>query len=237
MRPLRVVASVTVVLAVAATAVFVACSSGSTDSLSGGPRGDGDSSVTDGSSLANEDAPLGLIADVGVDTGPPLNSVDAADIPEGGAKVTPGVIACASVGTCNAFAGIQCCPGDDDGGGACVAASLTCAPGGSLRCEESADCIVGTVCCGSVTPVDDAGGGPYLSTACAASCAALHAPPIQLCRTNGECGDAGPCVIETCSDGNTYELCGGSTGLLPDGGGTLDDGGDDGGAGFTCTPQ
>jgi hypothetical protein len=252
MRPLRSRTSITLAIAAASLAFSLAassfvgaCTSGSTNSLNGGPPNGDDGTeagIADGSSLV-EDGALDAVADVGIDTGPPLNSVDAADIPEGGAKVSPGVVACVGIETCNAFAGAQCCPGNDDGGGACIASSLMCGPGGSLACDESADCIVGTACCGSAAFADDA--GAYLSTKCATSCAAQHTPPIQLCRTNGECGDAGPCLFETCSDGNTYELCSGAAGSRPDGGAASDasseDGGDagqyDGGAPFTCTPQ
>jgi hypothetical protein len=239
MRPLRIVASIALVLAGAVPALVAACSGGSNDSLGGiGPHDGQDGSIGSGS----EDALLGLVVDVGVDTGPPLNSVDAADRPEGGTKVTPGVILCPNVGTCNAFAGQQCCLGDD--GGACLSTSRTCAPGGSFTCNESADCIVGTVCCG-IYAYDEAGAGPYLSSTCAASCTTSH---VQLCRTNGECGDAGPCVIEPCSDGLVHEFCGGFNPTLPDGGAFFEDGGDDGGAqpqddggdeggaAFTCTP-
>jgi len=130
MRPLRIVASIALVLAGAVPALVAACSGGSNDSLGGiGPHDGQDGSIGSGS----EDARLGLVVDVGVDTGPPLNSVDAADRPEGGTKVTPGVILCPNVGTCNAFAGQQCCLGDD--GGACLSTSRTCAPGGSFTCN------------------------------------------------------------------------------------------------------
>jgi hypothetical protein len=155
------------------------------------------------------------------DTGPPLNAVDASDTPDGGLRVTAGVITCGAA-TCNAFANNHCCTAADDGGGACLASALACGVGGSMACDESADCVVGTACCaaiGSSAAFDD--GGAYLSSACAAACAPAG---VQLCRTNGECGDAGPCVVQTCSDGNTYEMCGV---FAPD----------DGGGAFTCTPN
>ncbi len=231
MRTLRVLASLTLVLAGVVPALIVACSSDSNDLLGGNKPGGGDggfASDADASGfVGNEDAPSEFVPDADFDAFIPLNSVDAADIPDGGAKVTPGIIKCGGGGnTCNAFAGDQCCT--DDEGGACFTSLIACPTGGgAISCNESADCIVGDVCCGSVN-LRDAGadGGdpapPYVDSHCSASCKTTL---LQLCRTNGECGDAGPCVIQSCPDGRTYELCGVFSMPTEDGGPT-----------FACTP-
>jgi hypothetical protein len=223
MRPLRIV-WFCISSAVPAGIVVAACS----DPISSlvGPIHDG------GNAGGGDDAPVTIgtsgdgstqqPVDAGPpDTGPKLNSVDASDIPEGGLRVTAGVITCGAA-TCNAFANNHCCTAADDGGGECLANAVACGAGGTMACDESADCVVGTVCCGTVASsatFDD--GGSYLSSACATACAPAG---VQLCRTNGECGDAGPCVVQTCSDGNTYEMCGV---FAPD----------DGGGAFSCTPN
>jgi hypothetical protein len=99
---------------------------------------------------------------------------------------------------------------------ACPAGNL------SVSCNEAADCVVGTRCCGTVTTPDD-GGLVSLGAECAATCPSpLKA---QLCRTNEECPDGGPCVIQTCPDGYTYELCGVYTAPA------------DAGLPFSCTPN
>lgn len=221
MRPFRI-ACVCASLAAPLGIVVAACNDPLGNIGSGGILDDGG-----GLSIFNDAIALGPLEDGAAgpfdagppDTGPKLNSVDASDVPEGGLQVTGGVITCGA-STCNAFGGYHCCTADDDGGGTCVANAISCAVGGSMACDESADCVVGTACCGTVgssAAFDD--GGAYLSSACAAACSPAG---VQLCRTNGECGDAGPCVIQTCSDGNTYEMCGV---FAPD----------DGGGAFSCT--
>jgi hypothetical protein len=223
MRPLRI-ACFCASFALPVGIVVAACSD-PLSSLGGG-------GVRDGGNAGSDDAPVTIgpgsedgsqqPVDAGPpDAGPPLNSVDASDLPEGGLHVTSGVITCGTA-TCNAFANNHCCTAVDDGGGECLANAVACGVGGSMACDESADCVVGTVCCGTVgssATFDD--GGDYLSSACAAACTPVG---VQLCRTNGECGDAGPCVVQTCSDGNTYEMCGV---FAPD----------DGGGAFSCTPN
>ena len=194
-------------------AALVACGGDDSSALGGGPGGPtgGDDGGHAGDATIGHDGSAVGPHDAGIDTTPlPLNSYDAADIPEGGLKVTQGVVGCGEGETCNAFAGNQCCVGGDQDGAACVATSVACAPGASsIECNESADCTVGTVCCGDVTAFD---GGYVLTTRCKASCGA----GAQLCRTNGECAyDAGDeaggpagCVLQQCSDGMQYEMCG-----------------------------
>jgi hypothetical protein len=224
MRPLRI-ACFCASLAVPASIIVAACSD-PLSSLAGGAHDGGGGGSTDDAPVTigptSDDGSPQQPVDAGPpDTGPHLNSVDAADLPEGGLHVTAGVITCGTA-TCNAFANNHCCTAAEDGGGECLANAVSCGVGGSMACDESADCVVGTVCCGTVgtsATFDDGGG--YLSSACAAACTPAG---VQLCRTNGECGDAGPCVVQTCSDGNTYEMCGV---FAPD----------DGGGAFSCTPN
>jgi hypothetical protein len=205
-------------------ALAFACNS-SSGALLGAPGQAADGGVSEDTGVPDtsiaDDAPVSFIVDSALpDTFVPLNTYDAADLPDGGTRVTPGIIGCELPTTCNQFAANQCCVGAE--GGACLVGSVTC-PGDtvSVTCNESADCRVGTVCCGTVTPLD--AGFTGMSAECAATCAA---PPLaQLCRTNGECPDGGPCVIQACSDGNSYELCGVYTAPA------------DSGLTFTCTPQ
>jgi hypothetical protein len=236
MRRLRSLAFITLAAAAVVPAIIVACGGGSNNGLTGGTPNHGGGPTDDGSiPLGNDDAPSGYIPDADFDSYIPLNTVDgsAANRPEGGTPVTGGVILCGgNGGTCNAFAGNQCCT--DDEGGACVSASIGCpSGGGAVFCNESADCIQGDICCGSVNlrdaGFDDAGHGvppgtPYVDSQCAMTC---NTSLLQLCRTNSECGDAGPCIVQSCPDGRTYELCGVfSTPPLYDGGPS-----------FACTPQ
>jgi hypothetical protein len=151
------------------------------------------------------DAPASLLGDTAPapDTFVPFNTYDAADIPDGGLPTKPGVLACGAT-TCDQFAGVQCCLGDE--GGACYVEAAAC-PGTSLSmtCDEIGDCRVGTSCCAAVTSLDD-GGYTGLASACAVTCTAPT--NVQVCRTNGECPDGGLCVVQRCPDGYTYELCG-----------------------------
>ncbi len=172
-------------------------------SLDGGAGEDGDASS---SFVTSNDAPGSLIVDTAppIDTFVPLNSFDGSDRPEGGAPLTPGVIGCELPTTCNEFAGDKCCV--SAGGGSCVVEAGACpAESVVVTCNEADDCRLGSTCCGTVTSFD--GGFTSIGAQCAASCA--PAPKgAQLCRTSAECPDGGPCVVQGCSDGNRYELCG-----------------------------
>jgi hypothetical protein len=234
MRKLRFLASVTLVLAAAVPAIVVACGGGSSNSLGGTSSHDAGEDAEASIYVPSEDAPSEYIPDANFDAVLPLNMVDGSDRPEGGALVTPGVILCGG-GTCNAFAGNQCCTGDEEG--TCLSSAVPCPTGGgSMLCNESADCVQGDVCCGSLDSHDagifDAGDGGvfridagplFVSSLCTTSC---NTTLIQLCRTNSECEDSGPCVIQSCPDGHTYELCGVFS--LP----VVSDGGPS----FACTP-
>ena len=83
----------------------------------------------------------------------------------------------------------------------CIDAGATCPPAtGLVTCNESADCPHDQLCCAAFF----GGDGGYISATCATTC---PAPGMQLCRTNGECsGDK--CVVQKCSDGQIYEMCG-----------------------------
>jgi hypothetical protein len=171
---------------------------------------------------ATTDSSTSFIVDSGVvDTGLPLNRVDAAGTPEGGRAVTPGVIACGA-DTCNAFASVQCCLSGN--GGTCMSTAVACPAGSAATtCNELADCVVGTLCCGAIVAFDGGGGG--LAASCSSTCAA---PRPRLCRTNAECPDGGPCVRQACSDGYEYEFCGVyAPAPLPG----------DAGSPFTCAPN
>jgi hypothetical protein len=219
-------------MGIAGIAAFAAIACGGDDSsdLAPGAGGAGDATI-DGTTVLADGAVI-VVGDGGlVDTAPaidtappPLNSVDAGDIPEGGLHVDPGVVKCGGGGaTCNAFAGNQCCIGGQQDGAVCLNTGVACATGASsFECNESADCYVGTVCCGTLA--SDSDGGFVWTTRCQASCAA---PLPQFCRTNGECGAAadGGCVVQTCPDGHRYEICGAYTAPA------------DSGLAFACTPN
>jgi hypothetical protein len=138
---------------------------------------------------------------------PSSGFVDSNDLPDGGLRVNPLVVTCgtSTTPTCDVAGGQQCCSGPGvPYHGACYDAGATCpSDTAAVLCNETADCSPGQVCCASLF----AGDGGYISAQCAASC---PAPGMQLCRTNGECsGDK--CVVQTCSDGLTYEMCSLST--------------------------
>ena len=227
MRAARSLVPTGLVLSGVLVAIGLACgsSSGPLGDASGdgggeGDGGGGDGGVTDitDSGAGATDSPISFIVDSSPpDTGLPLNMVNDAEVPEGGLAVHARVISCGPQMTCNAFAAVQCCLGDD--GGTCFSTSVSCPAGAaSTRCNESADCVIGTVCCGDVVVFDAGNAG--VSALCTKTCAA---PRPQLCRTNGECPEGGPCVPQTCSDGNQYEFCG------------VYGAGDDGGGAFSCT--
>jgi hypothetical protein len=145
--------------------------------------------------------------------------LDIHDTPPNGLGVDPGVVTCGNVGNdgCVTAYGFQnsggvpdteCCAGPGEpGGGACEEAGTTCPPRtGTILCNEEADCNVGNYCCGTITPdpadaAPDSGGGNVALTCC-------PNPKVQFCRTNGECQNGQKCVVQTCSDGLTYEICG-----------------------------
>jgi hypothetical protein len=87
----------------------------------------------------------------------------------------------------------SCCRASGDGGtDMCVGPNGACS-GNIVRCNETADCEKGLVCCDN-----------YGSTSCMTSCG--YTP--QLCRSDTECGansDAGAaakkCIVQTCGGG------------------------------------
>lgn len=112
--------------------------------------------------------------------------VDAADLPDGGAAPTPGVVRCGS-GTCAVSTSTCCQESDVDAGGTrcLLGTQVTCpAQTGAVHCQAAADCKTGEICC-------DVGG--YGNTQCATSCA-----NFQMCRTNSECKNGQPCVVQQC---------------------------------------
>jgi hypothetical protein len=137
------------------------------------------------------------------DDGVPPGVIYGFDTPPGGRLVNPGIVACGGA-QCEVRFGGLCCAGPGvAGGGQCFDAGLSCPPGtGEILCNEKADCKANQSCCASPPS-----SGGYLTAACALSCTGAQ---IQLCRTNGEC-PGGACVIQKCSDGIVYEVCGLST--------------------------
>jgi hypothetical protein len=78
----------------------------------------------------------------------------------------------------------------------CQAENAPCA-GATIACDEKADCTGAEVCCMNVS------GGP-LSSTCEESCGAQE---VQLCKTDGECGEGGKCRQYTCPAGRTVYAC------------------------------
>jgi hypothetical protein len=81
----------------------------------------------------------------------------------------------------------------------------TAAQSGQVTCTSAAQCDGGAVCCLSVSNSTTSVVG-----ACQSTCT-TSLP--QLCTTNAECGDAGPCAMLSCTvDGSpvavTIQACG-----------------------------
>jgi hypothetical protein len=91
-----------------------------------------------------------------------------------------------------------------DAGGASEVEAGTCiAEGGicfDLQCASRADCDAGQVCCLGLT-----------GETCQASCTLES---VQLCASDVECGDAGPCIQQQC-DTSTATYSGSLCGLVP----------------------
>lgn len=156
------------------------------------PSGTGQNGTSGGTS--------GGIGDTGSTTdGGGIAAGDASD--DGGSPgsgaTTPNKIACGAA-ECTSPGQVCCVRTQLDGG-----TSSTCqAPGDGclgrkLGCEEAADCAGGQVCC---LDVGIGGGG----TACSTTCAGAD---VQVCKTNPECGDAGPCAEYTCPLGRKVRSC------------------------------
>jgi hypothetical protein len=74
----------------------------------------------------------------------------------------------------------------------------SCNGGVVARCDEAANCLPGQVCC--VTSLTSSG----IETQCMSSCPGSDP---QSCRTDGECGGAGPCAAWVCA-GSVVATCG-----------------------------
>jgi hypothetical protein len=123
-------------------------------------------------------------------------------VPPSGGVSNPGKISCGDV-ECDAGAGGVCCL--YDGGATTSCGRFLCPgtgdPGKTLAesCDETADC-----------PTEEGGRQPQccldrFGTVCNNRC------DVQLCKTDAECGDAGPCNPKTCR-GVALHVCG-----VPDG--------------------
>jgi len=91
------------------------------------------------------------------------------------------------------------------------------ASGTLLQCASAADCPPdggGTqVCCLGVGPSQTS-----LSQTCQAPPCTGPLGPVQLCKTNAECGDAGACTTQQCSlmgFSGTIQACGAITDCSP----------------------
>ena len=123
---------------------------------------------------------------------------DASDIPDGGVPVTPGQVECGGQ-TCNLQTNTCCAL--PDGGGTCPTGT-TCPSGtATIHCAEKADCTGSDVCCGTLNPAGSA------DTKCGKGPCAPEPLTVQFCRTNSECENGKPCVVQVCQ-GVTLELCG-----------------------------
>jgi len=160
--------------------------------------GGGDSTVSNDSGSPGDGG--------GTDTGG--GGSDAGPSVDGGKASDPGQVSCgaASCPTATEYCcvrflfdggtGDASCINDDAGGGACN--------GIRERCNESADCDAGRICCAQF-------GGGSGGTACRTPGANPGDPcwigGVQLCRTANECGDAGACNVLTCGT-RQLEVCG-----------------------------
>jgi len=109
--------------------------------------------------------------------------------------VTCGASKCAVSGGRSGARGPYCCIEEASAGGpraSCKDDVPTACSGHRLACDEAADCKDGNVCC------TEPGGA--LVTGCRPTCI-TGAPRIQVCTTDGECENGGPCRSYDCGDG------------------------------------
>jgi hypothetical protein len=92
----------------------------------------------------------------------------------------------------------DCCEQPD--GSTCQSATASCTGGAVAKCDEAANCLLGQVCC-----VTDQG-ATGVTTECRQNCTG-NGP--QSCRTDQECGGAGPCEAWMCA-GSLVATCGGA---------------------------
>ena len=139
------------------------------------------------------------VVEAGDGAGDGLAVEDAADAHTEDAPAVPptdkGQISCGG-GTCN-VPSQECCQMPN--AGVCQPSNGGGCSGDIARCDEAANCQPGQVCC--VTKVTASG----LETQCQSSC---QGGEPQSCRTDGECGGAGPCAAWTCA-GSVVATCGG----------------------------
>jgi hypothetical protein len=104
---------------------------------------------------------------------------------------TPDKIPCGNGLQCTTPAEVCCVTGTGVGSAdaGCQAAAAPCA-GGSLRCDEKADCTGTAICCAGF-------GGGTGGSECQATCNMNQA---QLCKTNAEC-TGGTCYANKCPTG------------------------------------
>jgi hypothetical protein len=80
---------------------------------------------------------------------------------------------------------------------------------GSTACHSSDDCSPGQVCCASLNPQTGA------TVSCVdgvAACTGMGSLAVQLCATSTECGNGGPCTMQTCAfNGSSISLTACST--------------------------
>ncbi|WP_394833792.1 hypothetical protein LVJ94_45530 [Pendulispora rubella] len=132
----------------------------------------------------------------------------------------PGLVSCGS-SSCSAPAqyccirpdgGTQSCNDVNGGGGRDGGGGGNCANGTRIECDEAVDCAdAGSpqVCC--VRLAGGLSGSGEVGNRCqsTANCArAAQGTGRHACKTNGDCGDAGACVTQSCR-GRTVRTCGG----------------------------
>jgi hypothetical protein len=161
------------------------------DVASGGDAGDGGDSGDGAGDAAGDVGEAGTVGD--------SSAVEAeADARDDGPSVPPsdkGHVLCG--GNLCSLPAEACC--DQPDASTCQsAASVNCNAGLIARCDESANCVTGQVCC--VTNMS----ASALETQCRSSC---QGGDPQSCRTDGECGGSGPCEAWMCS-GSVVATCG-----------------------------
>lgn len=127
----------------------------------------------------------------------------------------PGFTSCGTADACVSSPIVEswCALDPASGAGVCETTQMACAQDAgstlTLLCDEPADCTAtrGEVCCfGQVDP--------YFGLLCSGSgcsqmpCELVGPVPFRrMCKTNGDCPDAGECIPQPCAE-NTFGLCG-----------------------------
>jgi hypothetical protein len=176
--------------------------SGSSVTNDGGGNPDGSLGSPDTGHPNGDSGHMGLPEASVTDSGQPSETGGGCVTPPHGAPCDPGVVTC-NMAPCAVPANFCC--GVQGGAEMCDPAGTMCT-GASISCDESGDCMSGSICCMVATSISSADISCQMGTSCMGGLFS-----IQVCKTSAECANGMPCVPQTCMFGGatlTLEACG-----------------------------